>query len=100
VGGPDWGAGRLFDQVRAAQPDFVLLRQALREVRRDGCDEPIALGFARALPGRALRCRWLAEVSPFAAGWTQQAAGPVGYADTPADALQRLQQALLGGGPV
>src|SRR5262249_5182672 len=32
VGGPSWGERRLFDQVRAAHPDFVLLRQAEREV--------------------------------------------------------------------
>ena len=35
VGGRDWGERRLFDQVQARDPDFVLLRQAVREVRAD-----------------------------------------------------------------
>src|SRR5947209_10509545 len=38
VGGPGWGERRLFDQVRAARPDFVLLRQAEREVHEEVCD--------------------------------------------------------------
>src|SRR5262249_34678333 len=32
VGGRDWAQRRLFEQVRARLPDFVLLRQAEREV--------------------------------------------------------------------
>ena len=38
VGGRDWGERRLFDQVQARDPDFLLLRQAEREVRADLCD--------------------------------------------------------------
>lgn len=97
VGGPAWGEQRLFDQVRAAQPDFVLLRQALREVRGEGCDGAAALAYARSLPRRTVRCRWLAQPSPFAEGWTQEVLGSVEQPDSPADALQRLQAALLGG---
>lgn len=97
VGGPDWGALQLFDQVRAAQPDFVLLRQALREVRDGGCDDAAALAFAASLPARTVRLRWLAEVSPLAAAWTQPGAGPTESADGPAEALQRLQRLLVDG---
>ncbi len=97
VGGPQWGEERLFDEVRAAQPEFVLLRQALREVREDGCDAAAAREFAEALGRRELRCRWLAEVSPFAWGWTQMAPGPVEEMDDPAEALRRLHGLLVGG---
>jgi ATP-dependent Lhr-like helicase len=97
VGGPQWGAERLFDEVRAIQPDFVLLRQALREVREEGCDAAAARGFAEALGRRELRCRWLAEMSPFAWGWTQMAPGPVEETDDPAEALRRLHGLLVGG---
>src|SRR5439155_1055480 len=38
VGGSTWGERRLFDQVRASCPDFVLLRQAEREIHADVCD--------------------------------------------------------------
>jgi ATP-dependent Lhr-like helicase len=96
VGGPNWGEERLFDQVRAADPDFVLLRQAVREVR-ETCDATSALAFVEALPRRVLRCRWLAQPSPFAENWTQAVAGPAQPADSPTDALRRLQAALLGG---
>src|SRR5205823_2595585 len=37
VGGHDWPERRLFDQVRAADPEFVLLRQAEGEVRDEMC---------------------------------------------------------------
>jgi ATP-dependent Lhr-like helicase len=97
VGGPQWGEGRLFDEVQAAQPDFVLLRQALREVRADGCDAAAALAFAEALTRRELRCRWLGEMSPFAWGWTQMAPGPVEQSDDPTEALRRLHELLVGG---
>jgi Lhr-like helicase len=98
VGGAAWGEERLFDQVRAADPDFVLLRQALREVR-ESCDAAAARAYVEALPRRVVRCRWLAQVSPFAQNWTQAVAGPAQPADSPSEALQRLQDALLGGDP-
>ncbi len=94
VGGPDWAERRLFQQVRTAAPDFVLLRQAEREMRNECCDAGAARRFLDALPGWTLRLRRLAEVSPFAAGWTQLAAGPVELAETPEEALRRLHARL------
>jgi ATP-dependent Lhr-like helicase len=88
---------RLFDEVCAGQPDFVLLRQALREVREEGCDAAAALAFAASLPRRELRCRWLADMSPFAWGWTQMDQGPAEETDDPAEALRRLHALLTGG---
>jgi ATP-dependent Lhr-like helicase len=88
---------RVLDEVRAAQPNFILLRQALHEVREEGCDGPAALAFARALPRRELRCRWLTEMSPFAWGWTQMASGPVEDSDDPAEAIRRLHAQLVYG---
>jgi ATP-dependent Lhr-like helicase len=98
VGGPDWGERRLFDQVRAHDGDFVLLRQAAREVRADPCDATAARGFVEELPRRALRCRWLPRPSPFVEGWTQLAPGPASAVETPAEALQRLHASLTGEG--
>jgi Lhr-like helicase len=98
VGGPDWGERRLFDQVRAHDGDFVLLRQAAREVRADPCDAAAARGFVEELPRRALRCRWLTRPSPFVEGWTQLAPGPAEAVETPAEALQRLHATLTGEG--
>ena len=63
VGGRDWGERRLFDKVRQADPDFVLLRQAERELRRDLCDAEAARNFVLALPRWAVRCRRLPRVS-------------------------------------
>jgi ATP-dependent Lhr-like helicase len=102
VGGRDWVERRLFGQVRAGDPDFVLLRQALREVQSECCDAAAARVFLGRLPGQVLRVRRLAQVSPFAAHWTQLAAGPAEMVDGPAEALRRLHAALTGvatGGP-
>jgi ATP-dependent Lhr-like helicase len=93
-----WGESRLFDQVRAADPDFVLLRQARREVCLDCCDAATAAWHLEDLPRRLLRLRWLAAPSPFAEGWTQMAAGPFETAESPEEALRRLHAALTGGG--
>jgi ATP-dependent helicase Lhr and Lhr-like helicase len=97
VGGPQWGEQQLFDEVRAAQPGFVLLRQALREVREEGCDGQAARAFVETLGRRELRCRWLAEMSPFAWGWTQMAPGAVEQVEDPAEALRRLHSLLVNG---
>jgi ATP-dependent Lhr-like helicase len=97
VGGPDWAERRLFDRVRAADPECVLLRQALREVRAECCDESAARTFVEELPRRTLRCRRLARVSPFAEHWTQPSPGPAESVECPAEALQRLHEALLQG---
>lgn len=98
VGGPDWAERRLFQQVREAAPDFVLLRQAEREMRAECCDAGAARRFLEALPGWTLRLRRLPEVSPFAAAWTQLAAGPEELAETPEEALRRLHARLTGAG--
>src|SRR5262249_18456000 len=50
VGGRMWAQRRLFDQVQAHDPDFVLLRQAAREVRADLCDAQAAGDYVRRLP--------------------------------------------------
>jgi putative SbcD/Mre11-related phosphoesterase len=98
VGGPDWGERRLFDQVHGHDPDFVLLRQALREVRSDWCDAAAARAYAERLPGLTVRCRYLSQVSPFAENWTQAAVGESEPVETPAEALRRLHAELVGEG--
>jgi ATP-dependent Lhr-like helicase len=96
VGGRDWGERRLFDQVRRGDPDFVLLRQAERELRSDLCDGEAARGLALALPRCVVRCRRLAQVSPFVEAWGPVAAGPADGAEAPDEALRRLHAALTG----
>src|SRR5262249_8562604 len=98
VGGVDWAERRLFSRVVEAEPDFVLLRQAQREVWESCCDAVAARKFLEDLPRWTLRLRRLAAVSPFAAAWTQPAAGPVESVETPAEALERLHAALTGTG--
>jgi ATP-dependent helicase Lhr and Lhr-like helicase len=96
VGGPAWGEQQLFDQVRHHDPAFVLLRQAMREVRGAACDVEAALAYARQLPSLSIHCRWLSQPSPFAENWTQQAAGALEAIETLAEALQRLHARLTG----
>ena len=98
VGGPDWGERLLFEQVRLHDPDFVLLRQAAREVRSDWCDLAGARAWVEHLPGRLIRCRWLSRPSPFAENWTQADAGEAEPLESPAEVLQRLHSLLLGAG--
>jgi ATP-dependent Lhr-like helicase len=97
VGGADWPGRRLFEQVRTRDVEFVLLRQALAEVRAELCDADAALQYVTGLPSLAVRCRWLRQPSPFAAAWTQASAGEVGTTQTPAEALRRLHAELTGG---
>ena len=97
VGGADWAERRLFEQVKAHDADFVLLRQALREVREELCDAETALAFAHRLPSLTIRCRWLARPSPFASAWTQSEPGEPDRARTAAEALAQLHQELTGG---
>jgi ATP-dependent Lhr-like helicase len=98
VGGRSWGERQLFDRVRARDDDFVLLRQARRELRAEQCDVDTALCFAEALPRRTVKCRRLSRPSPFAESWTQASPGATEDAETPADALRRLHAALTGTG--
>ncbi len=97
VGGRDWGARRLFDKIQARDRDFVLLRQARREVRAELCDTAAAGEYVRELERRSLRCRWLNYPSPFVESWTQMAAGAVESVETPAEALLRLHASLIEG---
>jgi ATP-dependent Lhr-like helicase len=96
VGGRDWPERRLFDKVRREEPDFVLLRQALREVRDECCDSDAARGFVLDLPRRTLTWRPLAQVSPFAENWTQASLGVGEVVESPDEALERLHAALTG----
>ncbi len=98
VGGRDWAERRLFDHVRAVDPDFALLRQARREVRSECCDADAAAAFAARLPGLAFRMRWLPQLSPFAESWTQLAPGPTEPVETPAKVLERLHATLVAEG--
>jgi ATP-dependent Lhr-like helicase len=95
VGGSDWAGRRLFEQVRAHEPDFILLRQARREMREELCDAAAARAYAAEVAALPLRCRWLPAPSPFAESWTQTASGAAESAEAPADALRRLHAALM-----
>jgi ATP-dependent Lhr-like helicase len=68
VGGHDWAGRRLYDQLVQVEPDFVLIRQARREMRQV-CAAQSALAFAEDLPGRILCCRRLDRPSPLAECW-------------------------------
>jgi ATP-dependent Lhr-like helicase len=96
VGGRDWPERRLFEQVRTHDPDFVLLRQARREVNAQLLDAAAARAYLAALPALAIRCRRLPGVAPLAENWTQPAAGPVESVESPTEALERLHAALMG----
>jgi ATP-dependent Lhr-like helicase len=97
VGGTTWAPRELFEQVRGRDPDFVLLRQAMREVRADLCDAVAARDYCAGLPGLGVRCRWLGRPSPFVEAWTQPEAGVADDPETAAEALRRLHAALMGG---
>jgi len=97
VGGRDWGARRLFDKIRAYDGDFVLLRQARREVLREWCDAAAASCYVRELEHLPLRCRRLSRPSPFVESWTQMAAGAAQRIETPEEALLRLHTMLTEG---
>ncbi len=96
VGGHDWAERRLYEQITAADPDFVLLRQARREVRREVCDAAAALAYVRQLPGLEVRCRWLPNCGPFAAGWSHVEPADAEPRESPDEALRRLHSALTG----
>lgn len=100
VGGADWGQRRLYDQVTAHDADFVLLRQAAREVRADWCDAAAAFAYAQESTHLAIHSRNLSRISPFAEHWTQTVDGPAEEIDSPGDALRRLHAVLngMGGG--
>jgi ATP-dependent Lhr-like helicase len=96
VGGAAWAERRLFEQVRDHDPGFVLLRQALREVRSELCDADAARELVEALAGQTIRCRWLNAPSPFVETWTQTGAGAAQSVQTSAEVLAQLHAALMG----
>lgn len=97
VGGRDWGARRLFDKIRNHGGDFVLLRQARREIVSEWCDGAAASRYVRELEKLPLRCRYLNYPSPFVESWTQMTAGAAERIETPDEALLRLHAALTEG---
>jgi ATP-dependent Lhr-like helicase len=96
VGGDRWGERRLFDQVRAERPDFVLLRQAEHEVFDEVCDVAAAREYLGQLPRLDIRCRWLPQSGPFAEAWTQPTTGVAEPARSPEEALRDLHATLMG----
>ncbi|HEV8059903.1 MAG TPA: DEAD/DEAH box helicase [Gemmataceae bacterium] len=98
VGGIQWAERRLFDRVQSAAPDFVLLKQALHEVRYESCDAAAALDFVGNLGRYSWRCRNLPAPSPFVESWSQLVAGPSGEVDSPDEALLRLHAAMTAAG--
>jgi ATP-dependent Lhr-like helicase len=98
VGGSDWAGRELYERLRVRDPDFVLVRQSLREVSAELCSADDGEAFARRLPLLTVRCRFLRVPSPFAQAWTQQDAGPAAEAASPQEALLRLHAELTGGG--
>lgn len=97
VGGRDWAERRLFERVRSAVPDFVLLRQAWREALTDCCDVATALEYLETLPRQTIRCRWLTRPSPFVEEWTELAEAAAESVMSPDEVLRRLHAALTGG---
>jgi ATP-dependent helicase Lhr and Lhr-like helicase len=97
VGGRDWGGRRLFDKIRARDRDFVLLRQARREIHGEWCDSAAAGRFVRQFEQLPLHCRRLSYPSPFVESWTQMGTGAAERVETPAETLLRLHASLLEG---
>ncbi len=71
VGGKSWAERRLFDQLHLADPNFVLIRQAVDEMKQHTCDGPSARSYLESMPRLSIRCRYLPRVSPLAAGWME-----------------------------
>jgi ATP-dependent Lhr-like helicase len=95
VGGSTYGEQRLFDQVRARDPQFVLLRQARADLYAERCHACQAYDFLRGLSRLSIHCRTLTQVSPFAQSWTHQEAGPVASTEAPAQILGELHARLM-----
>jgi ATP-dependent Lhr-like helicase len=94
VGGRTWGEQRLFDRVRAADPEFPLLRQALRELSENRCDADAARTYLGQLPRCEIHCRFLRHPSPFARHWTQREEEAFEEIDAPEAALMKLHAIL------
>jgi ATP-dependent Lhr-like helicase len=100
VGGESWTRRRLFEQVREHEPDFVLLRQARHELETDVCAGAAAFAWVTQLCHHPVRCRWLAQPSPFAESWSQSALGGLEIVETAEETLRRLHATLMGPGVV
>ena len=61
----DWAQRRLFDQARAHDAEFFLLRQAASEAMSVACDLPAAVAFVECLTAMPIRIRHLVQPSPF-----------------------------------
>jgi ATP-dependent Lhr-like helicase len=94
VGGSDWAERRLFEQVSAGDRDFVLLRQARREVLEECLDIDSALGFLDNVQRSFLHLRWLPCISPLAEAWTQMDFPPEEPPEDVTEILERLQAAF------
>lgn len=77
--------------VAGSDEDFVLTRQAQREVL---AERHPALAFVEQLQDMTIRCRPLGEISPFVEGWHRVEAGPVETVESPDESLQRLHTTL------
>jgi ATP-dependent Lhr-like helicase len=95
VGGSDWAERRLFEQVRNHDPEFLLIRQARKELSEDRCDTGSARAFVETLAADAIRLRYLSDVSQFAEHWTQREDGPMEALESTSEVLQRLHAALI-----
>ena len=97
VGGADWGERRLYDQVTARDADFVLARQAAREVRADWCDAAAAMRLCGGITPFDDPLSAFTRTSPFAEHWTQTLIGSARRrSKPPGDSLQRLHAMLNG----
>ena len=94
VGGREWPERRLFEKVREADPDFVLLRQAEREVFSEVLDADAAREFLQELVAQPIRIRCLAGPSPIAEHW-RLIAGPAESVESPTETLERLHAELM-----
>lgn len=95
VGGMHWVSTRLYPLVKAACPDHPLLRETQRETLMDKLDAPRALAWLESRP--SARLRRLSGPSPLASAWIDPTASELLRFETPAEALRRLRERLVGG---
>lgn len=74
VGGVNWAGDRLLRWLQFTQPQFPLVRQALKEVQEKAFGLTAVLRWLRGMERRVLRQHWLSEPSPLVRGWFDEAA--------------------------